>query len=143
MLAAAGSAYFTLPIPAHPKLVFRAGAKKVFGEFPFQEAAFIGGRSAVRTLDPQRYAGDAALSGTAELQVSLAKFALVLPFNIGAFGFADAGRVYVKGNSPGGWHSATGIGFWLGILNPGTALTLELGEGRGLTGARLRTGMIF
>jgi hypothetical protein len=143
VLAAAGSAYFTLPIPVHPKLVFRTGAKKVFGEFPFQEAAFIGGRSAVRTLDPQRYAGDAAVSGTAELQVSLAKFALVLPFNIGAFGFADAGRVYVKGNSPGGGHSATGIGFWLGILNPGTAVTLELGEGRGLTGARLRTGMIF
>ncbi len=142
-LTAAASAYFTLPVPAHPKLVIRAGAKKVFGEFPFQEAAFIGGRSAVRTLDPQRYAGDAALSGTAELQFFLARFALVLPFNVGVFGFADAGRVYVKGNSPGGWHTARGLGFWLGILNPGTALSVELGDGPGLTGVRLRTGMIF
>lgn len=52
VLAAAASTYFTLPVPAGPKLVLRAGARKVFGEFPFQEAAFIGGRSAVRTSSP-------------------------------------------------------------------------------------------
>lgn len=83
------------------------------------------------------------MNGTAELQLSLARFAFVLPFNIGVFGFVDAGRVYVDGASPGGWHAATGIGFWLGILNRGTALSVELGEGQGLTGVRLRTGMIF
>ncbi len=142
-LAAAALTYFTLPVPAHPKLVLRGAAKKVLGDFPFHEAAFIGGRMAVRSLDPQRFAGDAALTGTAELQLSLARFAYVLPLNVGVFGFAEAGRVYLNGESPGGWHTATGVGLWLGILNSATALSVEVGGGQGLTGARLRTGMIF
>ena len=142
-LAAAASTYFTLPVPVHPKLVLRGAGRKVFGDFPFQESAFIGGRMAVRSLDPQRYAGDAAVNGSAELQVSLASFPFVLPLNVGVFGFSDAGRVYVKGKSPGGWHTATGVGFWLGILNSATSVSVEIGGGQGLNGARLRTGMIF
>jgi hypothetical protein len=143
VLAAEASTYLTLPAPAHPKLVLRAGAKKLFGRFPFQEAAFIGGRMAVRSLEPQRYAGDAALVGTAELQIPLARFALVLPFNVGVYGYSDAGRVYLNGSSPGGWHAAAGLGAWIGILNPNTSLSIETGKGHGLTGVRLRTGMIF
>jgi hemolysin activation/secretion protein len=124
--------------------MLRGAGTKVFGDAPFQESAFIGGYLGVRTLDPQRYAGDAALNGTAELQFSLAHFALVLPLNVGVFGFADAGRVYVNGLSPGGWHTATGMGLWLGILNADTSISVEFGGGgNGLTGARLRTGMTF
>jgi hypothetical protein len=36
----------------------------------------------------------------------------------GVLGFADAGRVYVDGQSPGGWHTAAGGGIWVGYLNP-------------------------
>ena len=49
----------TLPVPVHPILVLRAGGRKVFGEYPLNEAAFIGGMATVRTLVLQRYAGDA------------------------------------------------------------------------------------
>jgi hypothetical protein len=31
----------------------------------------------------------------------------------------------VDGDSPGGWHTGEGVGAWIGILNAGTALTLE------------------
>jgi hypothetical protein len=31
-------------------------------------------------------------------------------------GFADAGRVYVDGDSPGGWHTAMGGGFWVAAI---------------------------
>jgi hypothetical protein len=41
-------------------------------------------------------------------------------------GFADAGRVYVDGDSPGGWHTAAGGGFWVGSPNPGTNLNVLL-----------------
>ena len=143
VLAANTGAYYTLPVPVHPILALRAGAKKVFGEFPFHEAAFIGGRGSVRRLDRERFAGDAALYGTAELQIPVARFALVLPLDIGVYGYGDAGRVYVDGESPGGWHKAAGVGFWIGVLNPATAVSLEFGDQRGRTGLRVRTGLSF
>lgn len=115
VLDAFGAVYFTLPIPLHPYLGLRGGAKKVSGDFPFQESAFIGGRADVRTLDPQRYAGDASLYATAELRIPVAKFTAVLPLNTGLLATGDMGRVYVKGVSPDGWHSAVGAGFWVGF----------------------------
>ncbi len=136
-------AYVTLPVPVHPTLALRGGARKVFGDYPFQESAFIGGDNSVRTLEPQRYAGDASLSGTAELRVPLATFAFVLPLNIGVFGFADAGRVYAAGASPGGWHTAAGGGFWVGFLDPSTALSVTFTNGPGKFAVLVRGGLSF
>jgi hypothetical protein len=142
-IAAGAAAYLTLPIPAHPILALRGGGEQVFGDFPFHEAAFIGGNSSVRTLDPQRYAGDASLAGTAELRLPLANFPFVLPLDVGVFGFVDAGRVYLDGDSPDGWHTAAGGGFWIGILDPSTAISITLTNGPGETGVLIRTGMAF
>jgi hemolysin activation/secretion protein len=100
-------------------LALRAGGKKLFGNFPYFDAAFLGGGSSLRTEHRQRFAGDAAVFGQSELRVPVAKFPLILPLDVGLLGFADAGRVYVDGESPGGWHSAAGAGFWVGALNPG------------------------
>ena len=142
-IAAGAAAYLTLPIPVRPILALRGGTEQVFGEFPFHEAAFIGGNSSVRTLDPQRYAGDASLAGTAELRIPLANFPFVLPLDVGVFGFVDAGRVYVDGDSPDGWHTDAGGGFWLGILDPSTAISVTLTTRAGETVALIRTGMTF
>ena len=113
------AAYFTLPAPKLPVLAFRAGGKKLWGSAPYFDAAFLGGSETFRTEEKQRYAGDASMYGSAELRVPIAKFPFILPLDVGALGFADAGRVYVNGQSPGGWHSAAGGGFWVGYLNPG------------------------
>jgi hypothetical protein len=114
--------YLTFPVPIHPVLVLRGGAKKVYGPFPFHEAAFVGGRSMLRSLDAQRYAGDASLYGSAELRLPLFKFAFIVPLDVGIFGVVDASRVYVNGESPGGWHNAKGVGFWIGVPDPSTAV---------------------
>ncbi|MDQ6770923.1 MAG: outer membrane protein assembly factor [Gemmatimonadota bacterium] len=114
------AAFFTLPMPKKPVLAFRAGGKKLWGNFPYFDAAFLGGSETFRTEERQRYAGDAAVYGTTELRVPIAKFPFILPLDVGALGFVDAGRVYLKGASPGGWHTAAGAGFWVGYLNPGT-----------------------
>jgi hypothetical protein len=143
VLSANTGAYYTLPVPVHPVLALRAGARKIFGEFPFHEAAFIGGRASVRRLDRERYAGDASLFGMAELQIPVARFTLVLPLDVGVYGYGDAGRVYVDGESPGGWHKAAGLGLWIGVLNPATAISLEFGDQRGRSGLRIRTGLTF
>jgi hypothetical protein len=92
-IAAGATAFLTVPVPMHPVLVLRGGGKKVYGDFPFHEAAFIGGRSTLRSLDPQRYAGDAAVYGSAELRLRVARFAFILPVDAVIFGIVDAGRV--------------------------------------------------
>jgi hypothetical protein len=121
---AVASAFFTLPIPKKPVLAFRAGGKKLWGDFPYFDAAFLGGSETFRTESRQRYAGDASLYGTSELRVPIAKFPLIVPLDVGLLGFVDAARVYVNGDSPGGWHKVAGAGFWVGYLNPGMSLNV-------------------
>ena len=43
----------------------------------------------------------------------------ILPTEIGLIGFTDAGRVYVDGESPGGWHTAAGGGAWIALWKSG------------------------
>lgn len=118
------AAFFTLPVATKPVLAFRVGGKKLWGNFPYFDAAFLGGSETFRTEERQRYAGDASLYGSTELRVPIAKFPFILPLDVGALGFADIGRVYLNGQSPGGWHSAVGAGFWVGYLNPGTSVNV-------------------
>ena len=118
------AAFFTLPVPKKPVLALRAGGKKLWGPFPYFDAAFLGGSESFRAEERQRWAGDASAYGTTELRVPLAKFPFIVPLDVGAIGFADMGRVYVNGQSPGGWHDAEGGGFWVGYLNPGRNLNV-------------------
>ena len=123
-IAGVVAAYITAPVLTRPELALRAGGEKLFGDFPYFDAAFIGGSRSLRTEHRQRFAGDASLYGTAELRVPLARFPLILPLNVGAIGFVDMARVYVDGESPGGWHQGTGAGFWISVVRPELGLTV-------------------
>jgi hypothetical protein len=116
--------YITIRLPNRPVVALRAGGKKLFGNFPYFDAAFIGGGKSLRTEHRQRYAGDGSVYGSSELRVPIARFSLILPLDVGALAFADAARVYVDGDSPGRWHTAAGGGFWVGAVNPGTSLNV-------------------
>jgi hypothetical protein len=137
------SASSALPLPTHPLLIVRAGGKKVFGDFPFYEAAAIGGPGTMRYIDTQRYSGDASLFATSELRVPLAHFKLFAPMRVGVLGVAEAGRVYVDGNSPDGWHALAGGGIWLGRGNASPVLTLTHTSAPGQGGVHLRFGLNF
>jgi len=123
-IEAVAAAYLTVPALTRPVVAVRAGGKKLIGDFPYFDAAFIGGSGSLRTEHRQRYAGDASLYGTTELRVPLVKFPLILPWDVGALGFVDAARVYVDGESPGGWHIGSGAGFWIGIISPEISLSV-------------------
>ncbi|HEY1951470.1 MAG TPA: hypothetical protein VGG76_01585 [Gemmatimonadaceae bacterium] len=123
-LDAWAASFFTFNVPKKPVLALRVGGKKLWGPFPYFDAAFLGGSETFRIEERQRYAGDASLYGTTELRVPLARFPFIMPLDVGALGFADAGRVYLNGNSPGGWHSAVGAGFWVGVLDPGKSVNV-------------------
>jgi hypothetical protein len=123
------AAYLTAPVALRPTLALRAGGKRVWGVAPFHEAAFVGGAETVRGFREQRFAGDAAIWGNAELRLELFNFAFLIPGTVGVHGMADAGRVYVDGASPGGWHTSHGGGAWLRVLDDGPALSLTVARG--------------
>jgi hypothetical protein len=121
-----------------PFLALRAGGQKLWGSFPVHEAAFLGGRSSLRGYETDRFAGDASIFGSTELHAPLGTLVLLVRGDVGVFGLADAGRVYVAGESPGGWHTSYGGGAWFSSLGH----TLSLAYATGETGRLyLRLGM--
>jgi hypothetical protein len=135
--------YYTFPVIKRPFLVLKGGAKQVRGDYPFHEAAFIGGEPSERHLPHQRYAGDASIYGSAELRIPVVDFAFVLPIDIGVYVYGNGSRVYVDRESPGGWHNSSGGGVWIGILNPSTGVDLDLGNYIGRNIVQTKIGFSF
>jgi len=86
--------------------------ERVWGRFPYYESAFLGGARRLRGFPQERFAGDASLYGSAEFRVLLGHLGFLVPWEFGLFAFTDAGRVFVSGESPGGWHASFGGGLW-------------------------------
>lgn len=125
-----------------PVLALRAGGVKVTGDFPYFESAFVGGGRTLRSVRYNRLAGDASVFANSELRVPLLHRPFILPWDIGLLGYAEAGRVYVDGESPGGWHRATGAGFWVGLLSPATSISVLFTNARE-RGVIVGTGVSF
>lgn len=123
---AAAAAY--LSAGSGPVLALRAGGKRVWGEFPFHEAAFLGGGSTLRGHTGQRFAGDAMVFGGAEARVPLFRFNPGVRGTFGVLGLADAGRVWYDGTSEGGWHTAVGGGAFFTAYGQTATVTVARGE---------------
>jgi len=121
----------------------RVGGRKLWGEFPYFEAATIGGGDTVRGYDQQRFAGDTSVFGNVELRRKLLDTYFLLPGELGVFLLGDAGRVYVNGDSPGGWHSSWGFGIWGGALKRISTMSLSLAFGEEGTSFYFNFGMEY
>ena len=97
-------------------LAARVGGQKVWGRYPWHEAAFIGGSDTVRGYDRNRFSGDSSAYANAQLMVALFDVNLILPMRAGVLGLADVGRVWAQGESSGRWHPAAGGGIFLRVL---------------------------
>ena len=135
--------YLTAPIGLRPTLALRAGGQKLWGRYPFFEAAFIGGASTVRLGRVNRYAGDASAFGSAELRLPLATVDLVVPADFGIFGLADVGRVFLEGESSDKWHTAFGGGVSLSFLDRANTVSLAVARGEERTGVYFQAGFGF
>src|SRR5437588_6051644 len=71
---AEASSYLTARIPLRPTLAVRVAGRKIWGTYPYYEAAYIGGDSTVRGFVEHRFPGDAAVFGNVGLRLSLAGF---------------------------------------------------------------------
>jgi hypothetical protein len=144
------AAFLSPPVALQPTLAVLVGAKKVWGTYPFHESAFIGGpvstlgpAGSVRGLPIQRYAGDAALWGNAELRLRLFGFNLLMPESAGVFALADAGRVYLAGESSHRWHTGVGGGVWISFLRRENTVSVAAARSEGSTRVYVGVGFGF
>jgi hypothetical protein len=111
-----------------PTLALRAGGQRIWGSFPLHESAFIGGRWSLRGFRWNRFAGDASAFGSMELRVPIVRITLLTRGQLGVIGFADAGRVWLDGDSARDWHTGTGGGLWFGSLGQQVSVTYAKGD---------------
>jgi hypothetical protein len=130
-------------LPLHPVLALRAGGKSVWGPYPFHEAAYLGDAETVRLGRQNRFGGDAAVWGNAELRLRIGAHRLLLPGELGVMALADGGRVFLEGESSDTWHTAWGGGVWLSVLDPNNVLTLQIVRTAERTAAYFRFGFPF
>ncbi len=122
---------------------FRCRGEKIWGTFPFYEAAYLGGSYSLRAYHSERFAGDASALGSTELRFKLFQPTIILPTDVGLYIFGEAGRVWLNGNSPGDWHTGIGGGLWFAPIY--RFLTFSFGMANSTEGFRfnLNGGFAF
>jgi outer membrane protein assembly factor BamA len=136
-----GRIYLSLGQPSDVTLALRVRAEKIYGSFPFYESAFIGGPRSLRGYNRERFAGDAAVVGSAELRFLLFRMKLLVPTEVGLFALGDVGRVWIDGDSPGSLHTDAGGGIWLAPLQ--RAYTFSVAVASSVDGLFVRAGVGF
>jgi hypothetical protein len=127
-------------------LATRIGGRKVWGDFPWHEAAFIGGSGSNRGFARQRFAGEEAAHGSLELRFHLFDGTMILfPASMWIFGLADAGRVWVDGEDSDEWHPSYGGGVIVEMMATPIKLIAEVArnDDEDDTNFYLRTGFAF
>jgi hypothetical protein len=138
-----GVAYLPANLPLEPVLALRAGGERLFGRYPFHEAASIGGADSLRGLLRQRYIGDASAWGNAELRLLLFRRDRSLVPRVGAFGLFDVGRVFLDGESSGVWHTGVGAGLFVSLLDPKNVVSVAFARSEGRLAFHLQGGFTF
>lgn len=125
------------------EVAVRGGGERIWGTAPFFELAYIGGDESLRGWPEQRFAGDASLYGSAELRFDLFHYRFIFPSTFGLLALFDAGRVWVDGESPGGWHTGYGGGFWLALRGTRSIVSVAYAESEEDSGLYLNLGFPF
>jgi Omp85 superfamily domain len=121
--------YIPLVSSRYSRLVLRFGGEKIWGDYPFYEAAFLGGTTSLRGYDKQRFAGDASLYAGSELRLYLGTFKFLVPVMYGPLAFAETGRVFLDGEDSSAWHSSAGGGLWFGGIESRYSASIAFAQG--------------
>lgn len=128
-MGAVARAYLTPGGTRSPTLALRGGAMHAWGEFPFQEAAYVGGSGTLRGYPHARFMGESALFGGAEARMPVTRTELLVRGTLGVLALADAGRVFWEEEESDRWHSAFGGGVWFSFLAQRYTLSLTAARG--------------
>lgn len=103
------------------KLVLRTQVQGQFNigdSFEFYQAATVGATNGLRGFRNQRFTGESALAGSADIRYSFNQMKTgLLPIQLGIFGGADLGRVWLDGEDSDIWHNSLGGGFWINAVD--------------------------
>lgn len=103
------------------KLVLKTlvqGQFNIGDSFEFYQGATLGARNGLRGFRNERFTGESALAGSADLRYSFNRFKTgLLPVQIGIFGGGDVGRVWLDGEISDTWHTSVGGGFWVNAVD--------------------------
>src|SRR5207247_9074881 len=91
----------------------------------------------------RRVDGDTGRDVNVERRFRLGRPSLVVPGDFGVFGPADAGRVYVSGETSDRWHAAAGGGLWFAPLSASNTVSVAVARSPGRTAVYLRLGFAF
>ncbi len=105
-----------VPLGSGLVMAGKLGARKVWGNYPYYHAAYLGGSDTLRGFDWQRFAGDSSAYGSLELRFPVSRYFVILPGEFGLYGFMDVGRVFLAGESSDAWHTGYGGGIWIAPL---------------------------
>lgn len=119
-------------------LALRGWGAKAWGTFPYYEAIYLGGNHSLRGYLRERFGGDQAALGSAELRLALFRANVLVPTDFGVFSFTDAGRVWLKDDSLEGWHTVAGGGIWFAPISRSS--TFSIGAASSVEGLRLTAG---
>jgi hypothetical protein len=134
-------AAYVSPPWGNPVLALRVAGQRVWGTYPFAEAAFLGGPNSLRGLREQRYAGDAMVLGSAELRIELFRMLFPLPTDVGVLALSDIGRVILDGETSDKWHSGYGGGLWFALVNRANVVRIVMARSAGRN--RIQAGVGF
>jgi hypothetical protein len=122
-------------------LAARAGGKKVFGTYPYMEAATLGQggldsgvlgapENTLRGYRARRFAGDEAVYFNGDARLRLSGMNIGAPGSWGLNAFADTGRVWLDGESSDEWHSSVGGGLWFSWLTNRAAASIGVSHSK-------------
>ncbi len=98
-------------------LVLKSNLKyetNIGGKYEFYQAANLGGESGLRGFREERFSGKSALVASGDLRYGFNEFKIGLfPIQIGIYGGADVGRVWLKEGDSEKWHNSYGGGLWI------------------------------
>jgi hypothetical protein len=135
--------YFTAPILSGITLGLRARGERVWGEFPFYDAAFLGGADDLRGFARERFAGDGSVLGSAELRVNLGKFFIIVPGNYGFMVSGETGKVLYKETVSDAMHTSINWGVWIAPISKDNIFALTVASSEERTTIIVKSGFVF
>ena len=130
-----------LPLGGALTLAARAGGKKVFGNYPYMEAAALGQggldsgvlaapENTLRGYRARRFAGDEAVYFNGDMRLRISGMNIGAPGSWGLTASADTGRVWLEGESSDKWHSSVGGGLWFSWLTNRAAASIGVSHSK-------------
>ncbi len=106
--------YASFNSPARVVGVLRLGGGHLYGNnFDYFQGYDLGSNNYLRGFRKNRFTGSAIAYGNLEARVKLLTSSwYLLPGDLGLIAFDDIGRIWMKHNTPGGWHNAVGGGIY-------------------------------